>query len=209
MEIKLNKEDVKWIKNNYPKLNYNHELKIIIGELNLCREYNNYKIEDFYNLEIKLITKEGSILPQVKELNDKLKKISVNLNLELSDLHINFDETFCLSIYERESEYFINNFTINEFFKNILEPYLYWISFYEKKGYPPWECYAHGNLGYLELYAEGKIDLKELQIKIDKNELLNYKKNKGHCNCLCGSGKKLRNCHQLIYNAIYKLKNEL
>ena len=39
--------------------------------------------------------------------------------------------------------------------------------------------------------------------------LLDYKKYKGHHLCPCGSGKKLRNCHKLLYNSIYKLKNEL
>jgi len=44
---------------------------------------------------------------------------------------------------------------------------------------------------------------------LKSENLLKYKKMKGHYFCLCDSKKILRKCHALIYNAIYKLKKEL
>ena len=145
----------------------------------------------------------------MKEVHGKIKKISKELELPAVDLHINNDGTICLCIYEKEKNYFPNSFSVKVFFEEILEPYLYWVSFYRKYKKPPWERYAHFELGHLELYAENGILINDLKKRISMENLLDYKKYKGHHLCPCGSGKKLRNCHKLLYNSIYKLKNEL
>lgn len=209
MEITLKKDEIKWIENNYPELHYVNDDNIIKGELNFIREYNDKKISDSYEIEIRLVTKENSILPQVREVGGKIGTIAQKYNKKIRDLHVNDDGTLCLTIYEKEKEYLPNGFEARTFFKKILEHYLYWVSYYDKFGGPPWPAYAHGKLAYLELYAENKIDLKRLKEEISIKDLSKYKGMKGHQNCLCESGKKLRNCHNLIYQAIYKLKQEL
>ena len=207
MVIKLKEEDFTWLRKNHSNLEF--EKNILSGQVECNREYEGVSIKSVYFLEINFEAKEGSILPQVKESHSKIKKISEELELPVVDLHINNDGTICLCIYEKEKDYFPNNFSLKVFFEKILEPYLYWISFYQKYKKPPWEGYAHFELGHLELYIENGISINDLKKRISMEKLLDYKKYKGHHLCPCGSGKKLRNCHKLLYNSVYKLKNEL
>ncbi len=208
MAIKLTKKDIDWIQKKYPKLKRKSDI-LWQGEVNFNREFNGVPIKSSYLLEIKFESKQGSILPQVKELGGKFDEISKELNLPIIDLHINHDKTICLCIYKKEKGYFTNGFSVQVFFENILEPYLYWITHYQRYKTQPWGGYAHGEFGYLELYAENEISISELKEYISIEKLLKYKKMKGHHPCLCGSKKILRKCHVLIYNAIYKLKKEL
>ncbi len=208
MDIILTEKDNKWIKKKYPKLIISN--KSIIGEFNFKREYESEVISDKYSVEISLKTNANSILPIVKEVGGRIEKYAKKIDKKNDDFHINPDNTLCLSIHQREREYFTNEkFNIPDFFENILEPYFYWQSHYENKGYAPWGEYAHGELGYLELYAENKIKLNELESNIDIKLLKVISKMKGHHKCLCQSGNILRDCHPLILSAIYKLKKEL
>ena len=148
-------------------------------------------------------------MPLVKEVGGKIANLSKKLDCNLIDLHVNVsDGTLCLTIDKREDEYFSNGFEIREFVKNLLEPFLYWISHLDKYGKAPWGEYAHGNLGYLELYAEGKININELKDIFTDKELIKFKNMQGHHHCPCESKIKLKYCHKLIYNAAYKLKKE-
>lgn len=207
MAIKLTEKDIAWLKEKYSFLKIRDNF--LVGEINFNREFNEISISSSYLLEINLESKQDSILPQVKELEGKIKKIAEELDLPIVDLHINNDDTICLCIYEKEKDYFPNSFSVEVFFEQIVEPYLYWVSYYKKYKNPPWEGYAHFELGYLELFAENEICLENLKKHISLEKLLDYKNLKGHHLCPCGSGKKLRNCHKLLYNATYKLKYEL
>jgi len=206
MVIDLSKEDISWLHKNHPDLELDD--KILRGEVSFNREYNGIAISSTYSLEINLIPKPESILPSVKEIGGDIKEISQELDLPITDLHINSDETICLCIDKKEREHFPNKFTIQDFFEKLIEPYLYWVSYYKKYKQSPWNDYAHGELGHLELYAEGGITLEELKKCITIERLLSFKKYKGHHLCPCGSCKKLRDCHELLYNSFYKLKNE-
>lgn len=209
MVIQLTRNDINWLSEKHPNFKFYKAKNIIRGELCLDRKFNSVAIKDSYLLEIKLQNKENSILPQVKEIGGKIEGISKELLKPLIDLHINReDETLCLCIYEKEKEYFPDGFKIDIFFERLLEPYLYWVSYFKKYKAFPWEGYAHGNLGYLELYAGDDINLEKLSEHISDEKLRVIKKMKGHQECLCGSRRKLRDCHKLIYNAIYKLKKE-
>ncbi|MCP6718762.1 MAG: hypothetical protein KJI71_00840 [Patescibacteria group bacterium] len=209
MVIELTLDDITWLKKKYPKLKFHREKNVIRGELSFNRKYGSVGIKDSYFLEIKLQSKENSILPQVKEFGGKIKRISEKLAKPLIDLHVNPDGTLCPCIFEKEKAYFPTGFKMQVFFEQILEPYLYWISYTQKYKISPWEEYAHGNLGYLELYAEEYINLEKLREYFSEKELQKIKKAKGHHQCLCKREKELKNCHKLIYSAIYKLKNEL
>lgn len=210
MVIKLTKNEYNWLRKNYPSLKFIKSKGIIQGKLYFNREYNGIVINDCYEIEIKLEQKKNSILPQVKELNGKLDKMASELTEPLIDQHVNeADKTLCLCIPEMEKEYLPNGFKIDVFFEKILIPYLYWASYKRKFKKAPWGEYAHGDLGYLELYAENKIALEKLMEMYSESELKNISRMKGHNNCLCDSGKKVRGCHKLIYVAIHKLRKNL
>lgn len=213
MDIKLSKQDVEWLQEYYPELRYEEIHNIIKGDLFFTREHEERIISDNYNIEISLVTKQGSFFPVVKEVDGKIFDLSKKLNCKPIDLHINEpDDSLCLVIDKREGEYFKNGFNIREFIKVLLEPFLYRTSHIDKYDKAPknWEEYAHGNLGYLELYAEGGISINELEDKIGNTRLIEFMNMKGGnlCPCDSKSKSKLRDCHKLIYKAAHKLKEE-
>lgn len=206
MEIILSQEDTQWINTRYPSLTIDLVLKDITGDIDFIRSYEGYAISDSYTIKIDLKTSGTSILPKVYEVSDKIICIAKRYQKNLEDLHINTDGSFCLSIQDREYELFEDKFTIQEFMQKAVEPFLFQMSYFDREGKFPWGEYAHGYLGYLELYAEGKINLDRLIDVMDKKEIMYTLLKNRQSLCLCGSGKKLRTCHPLVFRAINKMK---
>ncbi|MDP2631761.1 MAG: hypothetical protein Q8P30_03285 [Candidatus Uhrbacteria bacterium] len=207
MAITLLKKDFKWLEENHPSLKFDVFKNQINGTVSFSRIFKEISIFDTYNISIGLNNPKAlSIIPTVKETGERIGRVAKEVGRKLVDMHVNEDGTLCLCIYEKEREYFPEGFDLIVFFDQLLEPYLFWISYIEKYHKPPWDEYAHGRLGYLELFADGEIDLARLNEIIPKEEIENYKKMKGHVPCPCNGDRKLRNCHTKIYNAIYLLK---
>lgn len=213
-KINLTNDDKTWIQNEYPSLKITSSK--IAGELCFQRTYNNITMLDCFNIEISLYHSDFSILPKVKCLDDKIKNIADSLNLKMDQLHTNNDESFCLTVYPKEKSFFINEvFTIKEFFVNLLEPYLYWISYYSKYKKAPWGEYSHGALGILEYISEETLTFRQMY-RILKNNNISlrkmvtfYRQRK----CFCDESKdktksegKIRNCHNQAWNGIKNIR---
>jgi hypothetical protein len=207
LAISLTINDIKWLKKNYPNINIDTINNIIYGSISFKINFEGYRIEDEYSIKVNLNNLDTVGLPKVFETSGKIYNIAQKYNILPSDLHINDDGSFCLVIEGEEDKLFQNNFTVKEFFENSIEKFLYQISFYEKEGYFPWGEYAHGYLGLLELYAENGIEFDILLSKLNKIEILEALLINRQSQCLCGSGKKLRKCHPLIFKGINKLKS--
>lgn len=209
-KIILTDDDIDWLRCNYKRLEYSSVKNSIEGTIEFDRICDNKRIKDEYDIKIILESGTDSIIPKVFAADNKIKNIAGNLKRPLSDLHVNYDNTFCLTIRDSEHEYFTGRFNLKEFFENLLEPYLYWISHYNKYGSPPWSEYAHGFAGYIELYGERKIDLKRLFEVSKAFKMENTLKNwKGHWDCMCGSKIKSKYCHPEILKIIFKIQKEL
>lgn len=208
MEIILSQEDTQWINTRYPRLIINPVSKDITGDIDFTRSYEGYEISGSYTIKINLKISGTSLLPKVYEVSNKIISIAERYQKNLEDLHINTDGSFCLSIQDREYELFEDKFTIQEFMQKAVEPFLFQMCYFDREGKFPWGEYAHGNLGYFELYAEGEINAERLLEVLDKKELIKALLTNRQSQCLCGSGKKLRNCHPLIFRAINKMKIE-
>jgi hypothetical protein len=190
--MKIEEEYIEYILKNYPNLECDIKNNFIIGNISFYREYKGHSIEDEYNIKIDFNNiPKNSILPKVFITDNKIEKIAQNLYVDKKDLHLNDDNSFCLILDLREKEYFPNNFNINKFFEELLEPYLFWVSYYKRYKKPPWQGYEHGELAYLEWCIENKID---------------FRKTAGHHNCFCGSNIKIKKCHPLLLKAIYEIK---
>ena len=209
MDIILREEDIEWLQTQYPKLKIDVLNKVIEGEISFTRGYQGYVLTDSYDVKILLQTDGRSLLPKVYETSNKIAEIAKKYEKEMIDLHVNADGSFCLVISEREQELFENTFNIKEFFKKSLEPFLFQMSYYDREGSFPWGEYAHGHLAYFELYAEENIDMNRLFELVEKRDLVKAVATNRQSLCLCGSGKKLRKCHPLIYKAIHKIRQEL
>lgn len=213
-KITLSERDKHWIKIEHPSIKISSNK--LSGEICFQRTYNNITILDSFNIEIFLSHNEQSILPKVKCLDNKIENIAKSLNLKIDQLHTNPDGSFCLTVYPKEKSFFTNGqFNIQEFFTNLLEPYLYWICYYEKYKQKPWGEYSHGFLGILEFIADENLNFREMYNILVKSKipvrkiLMYYRQSK----CLCQESKdktktkgKIRNCHNQAWQGIKKIK---
>jgi len=209
MDIVLSSKDTEWLATRYPGLKIDIENKMLIGDIYLNRSFKDVTLDNIFSIKVMLEFLPNMLLPKVYETSDKLQNIASKLGLEnIEDIHVNSDDSLCLTIYGKEKECFSNEFTIVEFFENCLEPYLYWVTYYEKYGMAPWKEYAHGSLGFMELYAEGKLSFEALQKKVPLKVLSDYVCHFDLINdkCLCEKNINMKRCHPEIYKGIKKFK---
>jgi hypothetical protein len=210
MAIQLTQADIDWVIDLYPNMEYNRHHNQFYGELYFKREHQGISIADAFSVRVFIgVLDDHTGLPKVICETDKIQKIAENHKIALEDLHINSGGTFCLAIEGEGNGFFKADFTIQEFFKNALEEFLFQISYFDKYGSFPWGEYAHGYLGYIEKFANGTISLQELFKKLSKEEIAVTLLTNRQSKCLCGKGKKLRKCHPLIWKGVIKMKGEL
>ena len=150
------------------------------------------------------------MLPKIVCTDDKILKMAKALNKELDDLHINYDKSFCLTVPQKEKDFFEDKrFNIRDYFKNLVEPFLYWISYYERYGKAPWSEYSHGLLGIYEYIGEDDSLTFRMMYKVlkeEKQSLRKIFKIYRQSKCICGSNIKMRKCHNHVWQGIKKIK---
>lgn len=234
--FQFKEKDILLIKETQPQLIYEHRNKILKGFLQFEAEYQNHKIKDKYKLEIDF--KNQNPLPLVKEVNGRIEKIAKDKNLNLTDLHVNggdMDKGLCLCSRFKAFEY-INKLQKSlsasiDFIQELVIPFLYNISHFEKYNKFPFEEIEHGVSGlieeathnkqyfeYLPIYIKtfpeeakkficGYIQDSKLENVIYKNEKIGRNKP-----CPCNSGLKYKKCHlnivDIISNCLYAKENK-
>lgn len=222
MNFDVSTEEIKWLKENFPRLKfYKGTPSVIKGFLAFEWKYqslNNEKtfptIKDVYEIEIKLTTNFLSSLPQVKEIGKRIPN-SV-------DFHVNPNGTLCLCPYPDEKIRLPNGFNLKDYFDNLLIPFFYTQSYYEKNKEWAWGEYSHGELGIFEYYIENRGDGKNIDLIKEvlenlKNSskayayplLLNADKIKGHILCSCELQRKIRDCHNVPFKGLWNLKEDI
>src|SRR5258708_26644485 len=179
-------------------------------------------IKDSYLLKIEFKNSDWSNLPQVYETSTRIERIARDRKLELPDLHINKTGTVCLCIQPEEEINLPAGFNLEDFFNNLLIPFFYAQSYFEKYNSWPWGQYGHGICGLIEWYLK-KIDISKSEIE-DFLENLKKKnvgwektkvslhpkvKIKGHHLCICGRERKYRDCHPEVLHGLWKLKKDI
>ncbi len=225
----LSDAELQWMNNNYPDLYYDQGKDIIIGELSFKVYYSDddnkfvinpddsYKniIGDVYEIEIDFSQKK--LLPSVKETGGKIEKIKVKLGLpNIGELHVNPKGTLCLCVKTEEQIKMPKGFNLSDFFNNLLIPFFYYQSYYEKYGKEPWKGFSHGELGVLEHYEVYKGDISKDTIEIFLKNispktldlLIKNERLQGHHKCICCSGKIFRDCHYRSIFGYNKLRND-
>jgi hypothetical protein len=155
----LSEEEVSYLNDNHPDLNYDREVNKITGTIRFDLKYQHVDepaIQDSYEIEIDLNLMDSG-LPIVKETAKKVLGIAVKKGLHYHELHQNNSSgEMCIIIPPKIKERYPNGFELKEFLHH-LEEHLYWISFYEKYNKKPWKEHGHGEKGYVELYTEDKV----------------------------------------------------
>lgn len=241
--IKISKAERNWLKNNYPKLKFQKKLfkpiPKVVGNLEFDMSYNkknssysihydnkyipeDFRIKDSYQIEIILERNKLSLLPKVKETGNRILKVAEKRELNHRDLHIDSNGSVCLCVRIEEKKYLPKGFNLKDFFHELLIPFFYWESYFEKFNKEPWEHYSHEELGLLESYAEMEIVDKDviegvlLNLSLSKNwerykDWLFQKRGniQGHWDCLCGSSKEIRKCHPKVFQGLWNLKRDI
>lgn len=231
-KVIITKDDRTWLIENYPDLHFDPEKTVISGKLCFSMHHSNKRIgyvinpdssfknkdgiiiEDIYEIEINLSSDE--FLPIVKEIGGRILKSKEKWGIDkLEDLHIYPDGTLCLCVTTEEESRMPNGFNLKDFFENLLIPFFYYQSFFERYGQEPWKGYSHGDLGILESYLHQKNPSPEMIRSFFyslsdglKKCLINNVRFKGQEFCLCQSKRKFRKCHRDAFLGYNKLRTD-
>lgn len=175
---------------NYPKLKYNDEKQEILGNIHIEYICNDEFIKGDFEIKIKLFNED---LPKVWELSNKVRN-----NYQ----HLYEDRRLCLAT-DIEQRLYLKKHTVIEWIKEYVEKYFVSYIYYKKYGVYPFGEHSHGEKGTYE-FIKMHYKMDNLNDAKSIYEYICTKKYRGHLDCPCGSGKKLRNCHG---NIILELLN--
>lgn len=190
--------EIKQILDSQPRLTMvENDIEYIIqGVYKYSLDYDGYIVQGERN--IKLIVQ--------KNFPNSIPKFYVSDYPEHIE-HIYQDGNVCLATIG-EMIYFLNeNPYLIAFIKKFVNAFIYTLDWFEKYNTYPFGDRKHGYKGLLDYYLN---DLKLTKTQYKNMAIMIYEdKYRGHIPCLCGSGKKLRDCHgkymlPIIKNASYK-----
>lgn len=189
------KEDLNDVMAIFPKL----ELvkSSLIGEIDIYDDENVYY--DSFNININIPEKYPYEFPVLHEISNKIPRII--------DRHISEEGKCCVCVTQEEDIRSKRGIKIKDFMFEYVIPFLANQIYFE--GNKKWANgeYKHGLAGifqyYYELFETRNIELilKGLKTYLDKS-LKPYEK------CFCGSGKKLKKCHQRFFFELEKMSNK-
>ena len=153
-------------------------------------------VNERYTIEILFPSDYPNTLPVVRETGGKIPR--------LLDRHVNENGTACVCVPD---EWFIDrpDSSFATFLKYLVHNYFLSQQHYEIHKKWPFDERKHGNEGKLDFYKE-HFAADDLDVIKKYLEYLSQKTVKGHWYCPCGSGEKLKKCHNL---KIRKMKEKL
>jgi hypothetical protein len=136
---------------------------------------------------INILLADDHALPLVWEIGNRIPRIA--------DRHVNTaDGTLCLGVPEELWEVWGHDFNLCEYLEGPTRDFLIGNSLVEQGEPWPHGQWAHGSQGICQFYGE-KLGTSELTAVYRLLQCLLRERIKGHWDCPCGSGKKLRHCH--------------
>lgn len=110
--------------------------------------------------------------------------------------HIMSDGSACLGVNAEISQKWRYNSRIVPFLDEIVAPFLVWQTYYdEHRQPPPWGQRSHYDQGILEFYSELLGITAGHNVETFMKLLARKNHPKGHEECPCGTGRRLRDCH--------------
>lgn len=148
------------------------------------------------SFEIELIIPHGfpDALPRVKEIGGRI----------VADYeHRNPGGTLCLAVPVEQRRVFFEQSTLLGFVNRLVIPYLYGYCFWKKHGRHPFDEAAHGYEGILRHYVD-TLGLHDDLAALAVICFLFEHGYRGHHECPCGSGLRVRACHGPALRALHE-----
>lgn len=161
---------------------------VIEGVLELSRE--EMPFESFL-IQIQLADIPPTTQPRVFEIGGRIKREDAN--------HINADGSLCLGVPEEIWLLFGGEYDLKRFLDDVVTPFLLGIACRLRGEEWPFGERTHGPAGICEFYGDRFGTLNSEHV-LDIIDILLVDAPKGHWACPCGSGRKLRQCHQDALN---------
>lgn len=205
-----------WFENNYdffyseqqtcmkhfPGLHFqkDHGEIVLQGNLAFKASFNGYElISDEYLIKIFFDGSYPTTIPFTKEIGNRIP----------DNYHKLKGGFLCLGTYLEIYLIFSKQRNLFNYITNLLIPYLYNFSYFEKDGVVPLGERVHGYKGILQFYNEKyKITSKEILYNLLKYVLLNKKYSSNYL-CPCGSGKKNKECHNNFLQELFSVPKEI
>ncbi len=168
----------------------------LLGPLQFEASADGYEpITDEFEIKLIVPSSYPKELPWVRETGGRIKE-----NYE----HVFNNGKLCLAVPIEERLTFEQQPSLVGFVDKLLVPYLYGYCFWEKHGEHPFGEREHGEAGIVGFYVEKlglSDDIQVLEVLLHLHQY-GYR---GHHDCPCGSGAKLRNCHGHALKKLYQL----
>lgn len=191
-------KDIEAIKENYPDLEIRRgdEEDIIIGEFFLNHVYEDVRMTGRFTVEIVVPDQFPTEIPIVRELSSCIAS---------NYPHRNKGGQLCLASELELKLFFSQNSNICLFIEKYIIPYLYTYRYYEEYGVYPYGERSHGILGNIEYLME-LFEVDDWGQIFDIMMYIAQSSYRGHLECPCGSGRRIRNCHGTILKQVLDAK---
>ncbi len=239
--MKFIEQDQTWLAANFPSLKFSMSPDhiLVTGLIQFDMLYNEKAhvsimnpapqeskdgilIHDVYKLEVTIPRGTNEGFPIVKEVGGRIKNLAKRLQIPIADLHAYPDGRLCLCAPQAENKYIKENLSFPKLVQEVIIPYLYSHSFFEKYGRRPWGEYGHSEVGVIQYYLDqgrfGDLELvnstlEAMQKSSDKWDVYKSYLRKSdlpkHVKCICGTKKRMDKCHPALLVGLRKLKNDI
>ncbi|UUW08953.1 SEC-C metal-binding domain-containing protein [Flavobacterium plurextorum] len=182
--------DIEAVLEMFPKmkLEVENKVKILLGEVDIFDGANTYV--DSFSIKVIVPLRYPHEFPRLFETGNKFEHIA--------DRHISNDGSCCVCSLQEENLVSQRGITIKSFFLIYVLPYLANQIYFDSQGKWANGDFDHGVLGIFQYYSE-LLKLEKITEVIEFLSVFNVTKIYRNDDCFCGSGKKLKRCHQGTY----------
>ena len=158
---------------------------LLEGKLLVNRISKDFWLYKEYLLQI-VIPLESNVLPYVID-------IGKHIDDDYPHLYRN-TRKLCLETDTHILVRFLDSFSLTEWVSEYVEVYYFTYEYHERYGEYPFGERSHGPEGVVETYSELFCE-SDFSKTVSLMKYISSNPYRGHNNCPCGSGQKLRNCH--------------
>lgn len=151
-------------------------------------------ITESFEIELTIPRDFPAMLPRVRETGGRI-------GTEYD--HRNPSGTLCLAVPVEQHRVFFEQPTLLGFVNRLVIPYLYGYCFWKKHGRHPFDEAAHGHEGILRHYMD-TLGLRDDLSALTVISFIFEHGYRGHHDCPCGSGLRVRACHGPALLALYQ-----